>query len=34
LKKGANCEEGEEDFEDGATWIVLVGRFHIAGDYM
>lgn len=34
LQKGADGEEGKEDFEDGATGIVLVGRFHIAGDDM
>jgi len=25
LQKGANGKEGKEDFEDGATWVVLVG---------
>jgi hypothetical protein len=34
LQKNANGEKGQEDFEDGATGIVLVGRFYIAGDYM
>jgi len=34
LKKGANGKEGQEDFEDCATGIVLVGRLDIASDDM
>jgi hypothetical protein len=34
LKEGANGEEGEEDFKDGATGVVLVGGLDIAGDDM
>ncbi len=32
LKKGANGKEGQQDFEDCATGIVLVGRLDIASD--
>ena len=34
LEKGANGEEGQEDFEDCTTWVVLVGRLDIASDDM
>ena len=34
LELGTNGEEGQEDFEDGATWVVLVGGFDVAGDDM
>ena len=34
LKKGANGEESQEDFEYCATGIVLVGRIDIASDDM
>jgi len=34
LKKGTNGKESKEDFEEGATWIVLMGRFYIAGNDM
>jgi hypothetical protein len=34
LKEGADGEESEEDFEDGAAGIVLVRRFDIACDDM
>ena len=34
LKQSANGEEGEEDFEDRATWVVLMGRFDVASDDM
>jgi len=34
LKKVANGEEGQEDFEDCATGVVLVGRLDIASDNM
>ena len=34
MKEGANGEEGEEDFKDGATGVVLVGGLDVAGDDM
>ena len=32
LKECANGEEGEEDFEDCATWVVLMGGLDVASD--
>ena len=34
LQKDANGEEGEENFEDGAAGVVLMGIFNISGDDM
>jgi hypothetical protein len=34
LQKGTNGEEGKKDFKDGATGIILVGGFYVAGDDM
>ena len=34
LKKGANGEEGQEDLEDCAAMVVLVGRLDVAGVYL
>jgi len=34
LKKGANGEKGQEDFEYSATGIVLVGRLDVASNDM
>ena len=32
LKKVANGEEGQEDFEDSTTRVVLMGRLDVASD--
>jgi hypothetical protein len=34
LQKGTNGEEGQKDFEDSTTGVILVGRLDIAGNYM
>jgi len=34
LKECANGEEGEKDFEDCATWVVLMGGLDVASDDM
>jgi hypothetical protein len=34
LKKSANGEESKENFQDGATGIVLMRRFDVASDDM
>ena len=34
LKKGANGKKCQENFEDRAAWVVLVGRFYVACDYI
>jgi hypothetical protein len=31
---GANDEECQENFEDSAAWVVLVGKLHVAGAHI